>query len=242
MFWVTRQYRIRFGVRIRWSHARSGEERNAVRRTSRACCNCPQKFLGSSSGSSHRCLTYSRRLRVSSMRGIVALVMVGCGAAYPGQEMGKGFIPPTSPVPMLNDSVLDLVSTPEAIDWSEKGVTTKIKNQGSCGCCWAFAVAEGIESAAKMAHGHLEELSAGQICRCDTRDGGCNGGNPSTAFDYFKSKGFSSHANDPYGDQVHHGTTEHCKWNKHMAATIAGYKQVHRREHSLAAALAHYAL
>jgi cathepsin L len=174
------------------------------------------------------------------MRAIVVSVMVWCGSAYPGQEMGKGFIPPTNFAPMLNDSQLDFDSTTDSIDWSKKGYTTKVKNQGSCGCCWAFAAAEGIESAAKHAHGHLEELSAGQICRCDTNDGGCNGGNPDTAFQYVKSHGLSSEANDPYGNQVHDGKTEHCKWNKHVAAHITGYKQVPQSESSLAAALVKY--
>jgi len=175
-----------------------------------------------------------------SMRAVVVLGMLGCRSAYPGQEKGKGFIPPTFRSPMLNDSVLDFDSTPEAIDWSEKGFTTKIKDQGTCGCCWAFAVAEGIESAAKMAHHPLEELSAGQICRCDTVDDGCLGGNPQTAFSYVKNHGLSSDHNDPYGGQVHDQTTEHCKWNHVVAATITGYKQVPQNEHSLAAALAQH--
>lgn len=154
--------------------------------------------------------------------------------------MGKGYIPSNRTVPMLNTSLLHFNRAPDAIDWSEKGLTTEIRNQGVCGCCWAFAVAEAVESAAKMAGYELEMLSAGQICRCDTEDSGCSGGNPTAAFDYIQSNGVDSFAHDPYGDQVQDRTTEQCRWDGTVAARITGYRQVPQDEESLAAALAQY--
>lgn len=33
------------------------------------------------------------------------------------------------------------VGNPVSLDWRERGVITSIKQQGSCGACWAFATA-----------------------------------------------------------------------------------------------------
>merc|ERR1739848_102548 len=153
---------------------------------------------------------------------------------------GKGYIPSNISVPMLRTDPLRLSKAPDNLDWSTQGLTTEIRDQGICGCCWAFAVAETIESAAKMAGYGLEKLSAGQLCRCDTGDSGCNGGDPRGALNYVKNKGLDSFAHDPYGDQVKDRKTEICQWDGHIAATITGYKQVPQDLDSLATTLANY--
>merc|ERR1711894_425747 len=80
-------------------------------------------------------------------------------------------------------------AAPAAVDWSTQGVLTPVKNQGQCGSCWAYSATEGIESYLAMNSGVLEELSEQQIVSCDKTDGGCNGGDLPTAWDYVKSAG-----------------------------------------------------
>ena len=86
-------------------------------------------------------------------------------------------------------------------DWTGT-YTTAIKNQGSCGSCWAFSAVEQTESDAIRTLGISTPLSTQQVISCDLVDGGCNGGNTGSAYGYMKrSKGVVS-AKD-YPDRSH---------------------------------------
>ncbi|KAL6050146.1 E3 ubiquitin-protein ligase HTD1 [Balamuthia mandrillaris] len=78
---------------------------------------------------------------------------------------------------------------PDSFDWRDKGAVTAVKNQEQCGSCWAFSVTETIESAWYLAGNSLPVLSEQQIVDCDTTDQGCNGGYPTSAYDYIMNAG-----------------------------------------------------
>ncbi|KAL7519236.1 hypothetical protein ACHAWX_004021 [Stephanocyclus meneghinianus] len=70
-----------------------------------------------------------------------------------------------------------------AVDWHAQGYTTRIKNQGLCGCCWAVSTAAAIESAllitdkTKKTDTDEDSISFQQLITCDKENLGCNGGN-----------------------------------------------------------------
>ncbi|KAE8630081.1 hypothetical protein XENTR_v10000684 [Xenopus tropicalis] len=70
---------------------------------------------------------------------------------------------------------------PLRFDWRDKKLVTPVKNQLSCGACWAFSVVGAVESAYAIKWHTLEELSVQQVIDCSYLDSGCNGGSTNGA-------------------------------------------------------------
>lgn len=86
-----------------------------------------------------------------------------------------------------------------AYDWRDKGMVAGIKNQGGCGCCWAFSAVGAIESANAIATGTLVKLSEQELVSCDTLDSGCSGGWMDRAFSWvMMNGGIDSEDDYPY--------------------------------------------
>jgi hypothetical protein len=73
-------------------------------------------------------------------------------------------------------------------DWTGT-YTTPVKDQGYCGSCWAFSVTEQLESDAMRQLDTDYILAPQQLVSCDTSDSGCNGGWPTTGYEYIESAG-----------------------------------------------------
>jgi len=142
-----------------------------------------------------------------------------------------GYVPSNNTAPRVQPSFDGPIAND--IDWVSKGAVTPVKDQGRCGSCWAFSATAAIESYAQLAGKGLKVLSAQQINSCDKRDGGCNGGNTETAYEYVKGAGGIELDSDyPYTSGG--GSTGSCKFNSgKVAISITGYKSISRGESAL---------
>ena len=90
------------------------------------------------------------------------------------------------------------VSADSSVDWTTKGAVTKVKNQGSCGSCWAFSTTGSMEGAHFIKTGTLLSLSEQNLVDCSKKNNGCGGGDMDLAFQYTESAPLESEADYPY--------------------------------------------
>lgn len=91
-------------------------------------------------------------------------------------------------------------SLPESIDWRQKGAVAPVKDQGSCGSCWAFSTIAAVEGVNQIVTGDLISLSEQELVDCDTSyNEGCNGGLMDYAFEFIiKNGGIDTEEDYPY--------------------------------------------
>ncbi|XP_047321802.1 cysteine proteinase 15A-like [Impatiens glandulifera] len=142
--------------------------------------------------------------------------------------------------------ILPTNDLPEDFDWRVKGAVTDVKDQGSCGSCWAFSTTGALEGAHYIATGELVSLSEQQLVDCDKEcdpqeygscDSGCNGGLMTTAFEYtLKNGGLVKESDYPYT-----GKDGVCSFDKtKIAASVSNFSVISVDEDQIAANLVKY--
>jgi cathepsin L len=116
---------------------------------------------------------------------------------------------------------------PAAVDWREKNVLSPVKNQGSCGSCWAFAATASVETAYAIASGDSPPVLAPQAyVSCNKNPdscggtGGCEGSIAELAFNYTVTDGLPLESDYPYTAR-----DSACQTFK-SAVKVTGYAQL----------------
>ena len=110
------------------------------------------------------------------------------------------------PEGIVNESFYAPLAVPSAFDWrniSGNNFVTPIRNQGSCGSCWAFAATAALESKALITFnwpGTNLNLSEQIVLSCSGA-GSCDGGSPTTASNFIKNTGTNLETCYPYTAQ-----------------------------------------
>ena len=115
-------------------------------------------------------------------------------------------------------------AAPSSYDWRNQGRVSGVKDQASCGSCWAFATVANLEGLYYAKKKVMKTFSEQMLVDCDTQDSGCNGGLMQYAFNWIKSNGGIMYEKDyPYT-----GTDGTCKSDKSKYADfkVTGYKKL----------------
>ncbi len=119
-------------------------------------------------------------------------------------------------------SKLSLKDLPNNWDWRTKNVVSKVKNQSTCGCCWAFSAVQAAESHYAIKTGKLYDLSEQQLLDCDLVDHSCGGGLHYRGLDYIAKVGLVEEKNYSYKKRRFNCTIK----DTDIVAKFSGYKNI----------------
>ena len=118
---------------------------------------------------------------------------------------------------------------PDSLNFIEQGYLQDVRDQGSCGSCFAFTSVANIEGQYYKKYGKNKEFSQQQIVDCDYINSGCNGGLMEYTFTYLqKTGGIESYEDYPYV-----GVEQTCKADKSKFdpdVVIAGWEKLGNKE------------
>lgn len=97
---------------------------------------------------------------------------------------------------------IDPASLPDSFDartqWPDCPTIKEVRDQGSCGSCWAFGAVEAMSDRVCIASHGTENahISAEDLLTCcDSCGAGCNGGEPAAAWEYYNDVGLVTGGN-----------------------------------------------
>ena len=133
------------------------------------------------------------RITIYPSAGLGGSLLLG----HPNPDSFVGAEPPVSGEP---DPSLGAGGVPASYNWAStnnrlgRNIMTGVRNQNSCGSCWAFASVGVLEGVVQMNNGPSSNLSEQYLVSCNQDGWGCSGG--WWAHDYHISK-WGSNSNQP---------------------------------------------
>jgi len=112
-----------------------------------------------------------------------------------------GFRPPRVDLSHLNGRLPAKMTSgpvPARWDWREQGRVTPVKNQGTCGACYAFASLGNMEAKIMVDDSTVYDFSENNAKECNYYDLSCGGGNYYDMANLFSQKGTVLETCDPY--------------------------------------------
>eukprot|EP00310_Coccolithus_braarudii_P012616 CAMPEP_0183333498 /NCGR_PEP_ID=MMETSP0164_2-20130417/2381_1 /TAXON_ID=221442 /ORGANISM="Coccolithus pelagicus ssp braarudi, Strain PLY182g" /LENGTH=336 /DNA_ID=CAMNT_0025502437 /DNA_START=63 /DNA_END=1073 /DNA_ORIENTATION=+ len=128
---------------------------------------------------------------------------------------------------LKNVAAMNFSAGATSLDWVALGAVTPVKDQASCGSCWAFSATGSLEGAYQIATGDLKSFSEEQLVQCSGFYGneGCSGGLMDDAFEFWEKFPPVLESDYPYTSGS--GLTGTCHGPaRSPAATITGYTDV----------------
>lgn len=118
-----------------------------------------------------------------------------------------------------------LASNMQPFSWNDTGLLSAVKNQMSCGSCWAFSTTSSLETFMRSRNYSISRLSEQELVDCSSKNSGCNGGLMHLALEYvIDRQGLTSNEEYPYIANV----TSTCMTNvtRMMGSNITEYSFV----------------
>jgi KDEL-tailed cysteine endopeptidase len=113
---------------------------------------------------------------------------------------------------------------PSEVDWRLQKAVTDVKDQQSCGSCWAFSATGAVEGLLAISGKGLLSLSEQELVDCSRgyKNLGCDGGSIDFSFDYIKDHGITLEE-----DYQYQAANQTCQADSYQpVGRISGYVDV----------------